>query len=203
MTEILIKQGARVLTPEEYKTLRSALNPKHKLIFDGMLFTGMRIAEFWRFVDHPQWFHPGRQYIDLPKGASLKKKAKMQERMIMLSHMGNRAIEDLVDAINRGEIEKISRVGWNDNLKRAAINSGLDLKGIVPKMTRKTWVSWLMVTYPEDGLRVAASSGHDTKTMQYHYLNLPFSRQEQQEIKGYVIGWGGRHETARNNGGLP
>ena len=41
--------------------MREQLNPRHRLIFDGMLFTGMRMEEFWRFVASPQWLHQGRQ----------------------------------------------------------------------------------------------------------------------------------------------
>ncbi len=84
-------------------------------------------------------------------------------------------------------------MGWGEDLKRAARKANLPhQEGIVPKMTRKTWVSWLMVTYPEDGLRVAASLGHDLRTMQEHYLSLPFSKVEQEAIRAYVVGWGGR-----------
>jgi hypothetical protein len=49
-----------------------------------------------------------------------------------------------------------------------------------------------MATYPEDGLRIAASAGHDIRTMQNHYLSLPFSNVERERIRFYVIGWGGR-----------
>ncbi len=110
----------------------------------------------------------------------------------MLSNIGTRAITDLVSAIKRKEIERISPAGWRQNLVRAAINANIELRGITPKMLRKTWVSWLMATYPEDGLRIAASAGHDIRTMQNHYLSLPFSNVERERIRFYVIGWGGR-----------
>jgi integrase len=187
------KQGAQILSAKEYNDLRAELNPQHRLIFDGMLFTGMRVVEFWRFVENPHWFQPDRQYIGLPRGAIKKQKSRYQERTVLLSHMGVRAIRDLVDYIRREPVTSISREGWGQDLKRAARKANLDsLIGIVPKMTRKTWVSWLMVTYPEDGLRIASSLGHDIRTMQEHYLSLPFSRPEMDEIRPYVVGWGGR-----------
>ena len=187
------KQGAQILSAGEYELLRAELNPTHRILFDGMLFTGMRIEEFWRFLDNPHWFQPDRNYVGLPKGAILKAKSRYQERTVLLSNMGVRAIRDLVDLARRERLSKISRMGWGQNLKRAARKAGLkNLEGIVPKMARKTWVSWLMVTYPEDGLRIGASLGHDLRTMQEHYLSLPFSRSEQEEIRPYVIGWGGR-----------
>lgn len=185
------KQGAQILNPEEYENLRGELNINHRLIFDGLLFTGMRGEEFWRFVANPNWFQPDRQYIGLTREAIKKTQTRYKERSVMLSNMGTRAIRDLVDAIRRGEIKQISRMGWGEDIKRAALKAKLEPKGIVPKMTRKTWVSWLMVTYPEDGLRVAASLGHDLRTMQEHYLSLPFSKSEMEQIRPYVIGWGG------------
>jgi len=106
--------------------------------------------------------------------------------------MGNRAIRDLVSTIHKDDLKPITREGWTADLQRAAKKSDMLLKGIMPKMTRKTWISWLMVIYPEDGLRIAASSGHSVATMQRHYLNLPFSTTEKEQIRGYVIGWGGR-----------
>ena len=191
MTDI-IKQGAQILNPDEYEKLREHLNPTHRLIFDGLLFTGMRIEEFWRFVENPKWFHYERQYIELPPGSILKVKTKQRERSVMLSNIGTRAIMDLTSAIKRKEIEHISSAGWRQNLTRAAIKAGLDLRGITPKMLRKTWVSWLMAIYPEDGIRIASSAGHDIRTMQTHYLSMPFSNSERERIKFYVSGWGGR-----------
>lgn len=187
------KSGAQILNAEEYNSLRSAMNPSHRLILDGMLFTGMRVEEFWHFCDNPHWYHADRQYIGLTKEAIKKVRTRYKERTVLLSHIGNRAIGDLVGACRSGEIKRISRMGWGEDLKRAGRKAGLQhQEGIVPKMTRKTWVSWLMVTYPEDGLRIAASLGHDIRTMQEHYLSLPFSKVEQEAIRAYVVGWGGR-----------
>ena len=184
-------QGAQILTPTEYDLLRDQLNPSHRLIWDGMIFTGMRVQEFWRFVEHPEWFHPDRSYVELPKGAILKVKAKQKERMVLLSNVGVRAIKDLVSAIKRGEVEPISVAGWRQNLVRAATKANIPLRGLTPKMARKTWVSWLMAVYPTDGLRIAASMGHDTGTLIRHYLNLPFAQHEREQIRMYVSGWGG------------
>jgi integrase len=190
MTDI-IKEGAQILSPKEYEAIREQMNPGHRLIFDGMLFSGMRIEEFWRFVRNPMWFHPDRQYIELPRGSILKVAAKQKERSVILSNIGTRAIRDLVSAISRGEVKVISKVGWNQNLKRAAAKAAVNPRGIMAKMTRKTWVSWLMVIYPSDGLRISASSGHTIGIMQRHYLSLPFSTAEREQIKMYVVGWGG------------
>lgn len=190
MTDI-IKQDAQILNADEYNRMRDALNYRHRLIFDGLIFTGMRGTEFWMFVEHPEWFHPERQYIQLPKIAIKKVKTRYKERNVLLSHVGARSIRDLVDAVKRGDIEHISRMGWGEDLKRAARKAELKTQlGITPKMTRKTWVSWLMAVYSFDGLRISSSLGHDVRTMQDHYLSLPFSQFEIDQIKPLVTGWG-------------
>ncbi|MCX6682147.1 MAG: hypothetical protein NTY71_04085 [Methanoregula sp.] len=190
---IIIKQGARILTPDEYEALRSHLNPKHRLIFDAMLFSGMRGAEFWRFFQHPEWFNEKRGYIHLPKSAVLKKKAGQREREIMLSNIGSRSIRDFVGAVRNKEIKYISRFAWFFDLKRAARKAGIGDEGITPKLTRKTWVSWLMACFPDDGLRISSSLGHSVDILQKHYLSVVFSDQEKQKIRMYVSGWNGRN----------
>ena len=190
MTDIIL-QGAQILSPIEYVHMREKMNPIHQLIFDGAMFTGMRMKEFWRFVEHPEWFSPDRQFIHLPPGSMLKERAKMRERQVILSNIGTLRIRDLVAAIKRREVTPITKAGWNQDMRRAADKAGVRGKGIVPKLTRKTWISWLMTTYPQDGLRIAASMGHDTDTLMRHYLSMPFTAQEREEIKTYVHGWGG------------
>jgi len=187
----IIKERAQILSPKEYEAIREQMNPNHRLIFDGMLFTGMRVEEFWRFVRNPMWFHPDRQFVELPHGAILKVAAKQKERTVLLSNIGTRAIRDLVSAIARGEIKVISKVGWNQDLKRAAGKAGVNSRGVMAKMARKTWVSWLMAVFPSDGLRIYSSSGLNISIMQRHYLSLPFSNEEREQIKMYVTGWGG------------
>jgi integrase len=187
---VLLISGARVLTPEEYEALRSSLSPDHRPIFDGLIFTGMRGTEFKRFTQHPEWHDSTRMYIGLPKTASLKAKARVRERPVLLSTLGNRVIRDIADSAKRGKIYFGSRQTWVNNLIRAAEKAGLDPEGIMPKMARKTWVSWLMASYPEDAMRISFAMGHDIRTMQEHYLNMPFSRQEIDSIKPYVQGWG-------------
>lgn len=186
----LLVSETRVLVPEEYEALRSALSPDHRPIFDGLVFTGMRATEFDRFLEHPEWYDPMRSYIQMPKGASLKVKARVRARPVLLSTFGNRSIRDLVDAVKRGKISFSSRQSWRVNMSRASEKAGLDPEGIVPKMTRKTWVSWLMVSYPQYAMQISFSMGHDLRTMQEHYLNMPFSRQEISDIQPYVQGWG-------------
>ena len=195
-TKAIIKQNTRILTPAEYKGIRNQLNREHKLLFDGLIFSGMRNTEFYAFLDNLEWFNPDRQCICLPKSAILKEKTRFKQRDVLLSNMGVRAIEDLVYAVEHDELEAISRQAWGTDLKRAAYKADLDQIGITAKMTRKTCVSWLVSAFSHTdkgnvSLLIAASMGHDLRTMMDHYLSISFSRQERDEIKTFTHGWGG------------
>jgi integrase len=190
----MLKEEARILTPKEYNRLRNGFKQaKHKLLFDAMLYTGMRIEEFWRLVEHPEWFDYNRMCIHLPRGSILKLECHQKERDVLLSSLGTRAVNDLLDAVKKGEIKHITSRGWNDDIVRAARRAGFkNLDGFIPKMARKTYISWLMAIIPDDGLRIAASSGHTPTTMIEDYMNTPFTQDERNEIKMHIQGWGGK-----------
>ena len=78
---------------------------------------------------------------------------------------------------------------WRENLERWAANVGLDPIGLGPKTTRKTWESWLTVTYPERFNEIILSQGHDPKTSLTHYLNLPFLQSDKDRMKPWVNGF--------------
>jgi len=142
-----------------------------KVLLDGMLFTGMRGEEFWRFLQHPEWFDHDRGVIHLPPAAVLKKKAKQKERDIYPSNWGLTVIERLFDY----ELRKISRISWRATLIRASKRANLSPEGITLKMTRKTWESWLVASYPAMTLQIALSQGHSSLTALNHYVNIAFS----------------------------
>lgn len=192
----IIKQKTRILTPYEYRAIRSNLNREHRLLFDGLIFTGMRGTEFEMFMNNLDWFDARRQCISLPTSAILKSKTKFRERDVLLSDMGVRAIEDITYAIRKDGLESFSRQAWGQDLKRAALKAEIPLTGIVPKMTRKTCVSWLVSALSKSdrgntSLLIAASMGHDIQTMMQHYLSISFSTQERQDIETFTRGWGG------------
>ena len=196
MMKPIIKQKTRILTPYEYKAIRKQLNQHHRLLFDGLIFTGMRGTEFDMFMNNLDWFNSRRQCISLPSSAILKAKTKFRERDVLLSDMGVRAIEDLSYAITKDGLGSFSRQAWGQDLKRAARKAELPIIGIIPKMTRKTCVSWLVsaLSMSERGntsLLIAASMGHDIQTMMQHYLSISFSPQERADIETFTRGWGG------------
>lgn len=172
------------------------MNREHRLLFDGLIFTGMRGTEFEMFMNNLDWFDARRQCISLPTSAILKSKTKFRERDVLLSDMGVRAIEDLSYAITKDGLESFTREAWRQDLKRAAIKADIPVVGIVPKMSRKTCVSWLVSAFSKSdrgniSLLIAASMGHDLQTMMQHYLSIPFSPQERQDIETFTRGWGG------------
>ena len=175
------------MRPEEYEALRETI-PKmeHQIILDSLLFTGMRYVELERFYAHAKWYEPQGGYIYLPPEASKKRKRKMKERYVYLSSRG-KAIIPLFLKLKK---ELPSRIAWNEDMRRWGEKAGIDVKGLSAKTTRKTWESWLMVSYPEKALIIAMSQGHTTITALNHYLNLPFSKEDVERIKSYTDGWG-------------
>lgn len=183
----IIKNDARILPPDEYRMIRQKLKPSHQILFDALLFTGMRGEEFWRFAKCPHWFDLDRMVIHLPKTASLKVRSLQRERDVHLSNWGAQAVERLFDQ----PCKKISRVAWRADLIQASRRAGIDLQGITPKMTRKTWESWLVATFPNMTLQIGLSQGHTSLTAMNHYLNFSFSPTEKEDMKKYVSGFCG------------
>ena len=183
----ILKGGIRILRPQEYEAIREAI-PKmhHQIILDTVLFTGMRWIELERLKKHPDWYDPRGGYIYLPPEASQKKKRTMRERYVYLSSRG-KAIIPLFLKLDK-DIPR--RVTWRENLIRWAKYSGIDPVGLSAKSTRKTWESWLIVSYPDKALLIAMSQGHTQITAMNHYLNLPFSQEEIRRIRSYTEGWG-------------
>jgi len=196
--EPIIKQDTRVLYPEEYRAIRSHLSFQHQLLLDGLLFTGMRGVEYSRFLEHPDWYKPTRRAIDLPKGSVMKKKVKQAERTVLLSNAGVQAVETLLSyrRQNPDDLRPVSRQSWSETLLRAAMKAVTEgrlasIDGIAPKMTRKTWSSWLLTTHSHREGSISLSMGHDVRTMLRHYAGLGWPADARQEIRQYTAGWGG------------
>jgi hypothetical protein len=212
MTEAIIKQNTRILTPSEYENLRAAMDaPHYPLICDAMLLSGMRPIEFKRF--QPEWYKASRHTIKLPNSACLKQKCEFKERTINLSMPGCDAFDRLVSTQVKYKGKMVSvldirpeKVSFGDTLKRYAIAAKLPEAtitkqdgttytapdaGISPKMFRKTLVSWLVAIYPEKALYIQASMGHSQDTIVQNYLGLGFTREEMEAMRTrYLYEWG-------------
>lgn len=196
MTDIILKQGARILFPSDYELMRAQMPLYYQLICDASLLSGMRPIEMVRF--NPSWYRGSRRVIVLPKGACLKEKCEYKERTITLSLAG-------CDAFDKFTTEKVrfkkkdvpvyeripKRVAFRDALIRYAKLAGIGTEGITQKMFRKTLVSWLIACYPEKQAYIQASMGHNGDTIVNNYLGLGFPKSEIELMRTkYLNEWG-------------
>jgi integrase len=191
-----VKHDTRVMVPREYEKFREQLSIEYKLLADASLHTGMRMVELQNFMLHPKWFFPAARCIDLPRYEIENKKQVMvikkkkcihKQRSVRLSVKGVEAIEALLKA----EITHMpSRSAMNEAFKRAAKKAGISERGITPKMFRKTLISWLVQCFPEKHILIAMHSGHSVEVMQENYLGTNFERNDIEDMKSYVRGWG-------------
>lgn len=196
MTDAIIKQGARVLTPEEYEKLREQMPRYYQIICDAALLSGMRPVELSRF--QPSWYRASRRVIELPEGACLKERCLYKNRTIKLSLAGCDAFDKLVGETVKFKGKDIpayqkipKRVAFRDALKRYAKLAGIGEEGITEKMFRKTLVSWLVAIYPEKQAYIQASMGHNQDTIVQNYLGLVFTREQREKMRSkYLYDWG-------------
>lgn len=187
----IIKENTRVLTPKEYYKLKEKLPPHYNAICDVLLHTGMRMPEFRKFANHPEWYDARRHCIELPTEAIRKKKTVYKTRQINLTISGCEAVEHFHKMV-KDNLEIPSRQAMLGMLCRAAVEAELPEldKGICPKMFRKTLVSWLMKSMPEKMFAIAGNMGHTLEVMQMHYTNLSFAREDLEDIRKFLVGWG-------------
>ena len=174
----IIKSGVRVLRPSEYKTIRNSVKREKQIIMDSLLLTGLRYIEFERLWANPDWFDGN--FIHLPDYAQGKVKRKQRERWVRLSIMGKAILPQLFEIDNLPE-----RMAFDKWLQY----NFPDIEGLCAKTFRKTWESWLLITYPERTLEIALSQGHTELTQLKHYANLPFLDKDKEEMKEFVMGW--------------
>ena len=184
--DYIIKQKTRILKPSEYRSLREQLNPVHQVICDVLLNTGMRGEELWAFVKHPEWYRASRRCIELPLGSIKKIRCLHKERTVQLTQKGCECVETLIKLKLK---RPVARSNFHLSLRLAASRS-IGEAGITPKMFRKTLVSWLIKTTPEKAFEISASMGHDLNTMRQHYVGIAFERNDVEEMREFLKGWG-------------
>ena len=149
---------------------------------DALLLTGLRYVEAQRLQENPDWLD-GR-FVHLPAFAQRKVRRTQKERWIRLS---SKRVSLLPYFFKTKPLPTWR--GWTQNVERWAGNSKLDPVGLGPKSLRKSWESWLVSTYPERVLEVFLSQGHTQMTALSHYLGLPFTQIDKEEMKKWVSGW--------------
>jgi len=179
------KAGISILTPIEYEQLRGQASKKGKYQLDLLLYTGMRYAEVQKLHKNPGWFDSERKTIHLPKTADRKVKRVSPDRYVILSNLGNFIIDRYFEE-KRPPFP--SYVAFYKNMKRWAKKAKLNAN-ISLKTTRKTWESWLTVSFPQLVPVIAMSQGHTTLIAMQHYINIPFSPFEIKQIKEKTAGW--------------
>jgi len=194
MTErVIIRQGSRILTPNEYSKLRENLDPNfgYRIICDVLLNTGLRVVEFWNLTKHKEWYHGSQRLIDLPAiGACKKPKCKKTDRTIKLTANGCKALDTLFGM----GLQFRDRTAMREALIRAAVKAELGKEGINPKMFRKCLASWLVECRKEigiDSLEITASMGHSEDTMLEHYLGFGFTKTDHIDMIEFLKGWNG------------
>lgn len=172
--------AVRILRPKEYVAIHEVGN-KTKL--DVLLYAGLRFIEAKRLHSNPGWFDKVGSTIHLPPTAILKGKRRQLDRWIRLNTPGVSALESYL----RGKPLPTSQ-GWGMDLKTWAAKAGVETQGLGPKTLRKTWESWLVVSFPERSLQIAQNQGHTTATSLMYYLNVPFNAEEKEQMKPFVMG---------------
>lgn len=179
--EAILKDKTRILRPVEFKKLVEAVpKAENKEKLETMLYTGARYSELKALYKNPRWFQ--NNTIKLP---AVKKLHMFNERYIRLNPQGQRAVTYFL----RAKDNLPSYQGWDENLKRWAINAGLDPQGISIKTTRKTWESWLVTKYPKQLEYIFLSQGHTGMTALKYYLMIPFTEQDEKDMEYYTSGW--------------
>lgn len=190
--EVPIKvNGTRILRPSEYISLRNELNPDQQIVLDSLLLTGMRYEELIRFHGNPGWYDERSGTIHLPAWAVKKgngvKRPVQRERFVKLSIRGKGVIPNLFRVSIPG------RVSFDQMLKRKGLlalnNENLNPDGICQKSMRKTLASWLRKYYPQALDEIFLSMGHSRITELRHYLGIPFSERDKQEMREWIEGW--------------
>jgi integrase len=187
----IVKEDTRILTPKENEKLREKLTPEYNAICDVLLHTGMRMPELRDFAKHFEWYDARRRCIELPTSAIRKKKTVYKTRQINLTLEGCKAVEHFHKMI-ADNMKIPCRQSMLGVLCNAAKDAGLAEgdKGVCPKMYRKMLVSYLMKCYPERMFEIAANMGHTLKVMQINYTNLAFAKEDLDDIRKFLKGWG-------------
>lgn len=191
----LICNGSRVLTPGEVTSIQKVITkPSSRILFDLLLYTGLRLSEVKQLANNPAIFDEQRKTITI---TSSKKESKQKTRNVHLCENGIMAVKAFID---NPKIPS-SPSAWQMNLIRWCragrveplagkdpLDSG-NIFGITVRTTRKTLESWLLIAHPDRSIYIALSQGHTVLVQLQHYLNLSYTEDETNEIKGLVSGW--------------
>ena len=189
-----IRQKTRILRPFEYEQLlkgaeKGKKGSDNKTKLNTLLFTGLRYIEAVRFQKNPEWYKPDENSILLPS-IDVGKRRSQSGRRIRLPLNSNDTIEGFFQA----KPLPGTWGGWTKNLHRWADKGGINPKGLSVKTTRRTWESWLIVSFRYRFQDVINSQGmryeaREDSNVFKDYLSLPFTEQDLIDMLTYVEGW--------------
>ena len=181
----ITKSGVRIARPKEWERLSAAIPDTHKVNADTLLLSGLRYVEAQRLQEKPDWFD-GR-FLFLPRDANRKERRKQPERWVRLSDLGRQTVGKFFSQ------ERLpSWQVWGRWMKDWGREAGLDPIGLCAKTTRKTWESWLTFFYREKSsawVMITTSQGHTSATSISHYLNTPFTKEDEAAMKPWIEGF--------------
>lgn len=194
--EITVHDGThevRILTPHQEEQLYQQLNTDYKIITRVLLHSYMRTPELRFLLKHQSCFHESERCIVLPAEAETKVKHKRTFRRIPLTQDGCEAVKELLDHYNTKGLEIPSRQAVLQSLRLAARKADIPGKdvGVMPKMYRKTMLSWLVEVFGDDKLlKIAKSAGHSIEVLEEHYVGIFSVKRDIEDMKSVVRGWG-------------
>jgi len=182
--------------------------PSNRVVFDALLFTGLRYAELTQVYEDPSRFDPDRKLVKVDNRKAKAAVRSGDSRIVYLSDLGVSAVRSFI-ALGK----KPSRYDlWLNNLKRWCHVAGLEplggqsdgttkeqmvqetvpnVWGISVKSTRKTWECWLFCSFPDRADLIADSMGHSVEVSRKHYRKWfgAFTAEERAKIVEYTAGW--------------
>jgi integrase len=177
------KLKVRIFRPSEVIDIRSMMKISDRTAFDMCLLLGARYEECRRIQTHPEWFDGNFVRIE-----EHKTKRVSPRRAIRLSNRGKNLIEYFFDLDKPLPCVQ----GWNEKLQRWARLSGIDDIGVTARSLRKTYESWLIMSFPHVShapMVIYESQGHTDITSFKHYTNTSFTTEEIAEMKEWTDGY--------------
>lgn len=205
----MVVGGTRILTPGEVDRLMEVMErPSDRVIFDALLFSGLRYAELSQVAKEPTRFKPERKYLTIDNKKDKAKERAGETRVVYLSDLGVSKMQAFIDL---GKMPAHYNL-WLRKLKRWSHVAGLKpldgtvdgttreqlVQEMVPnvwaisvKSTRKTWECWLFCSFPDRADLIADNMGHTVEVSKKHYRKWfgAFTAEEKAKILEYTAGW--------------
>lgn len=205
----MVVGGTRILTPGEVSQLREVIErPSDRVIFDALLFSGVRYAELSQVAKEPSRFNPERKCLTIDNKKSKAAERAGETRVVYLSDLGVLKIQAFIDlgktpAHYNQWLRKLKR--WShvaglkplDGLVNGTTREQLvqemvpNVWGISVKSTRKSWECFLFCSFPDRADVIADNMGHTVEVSKKHYRKWfgAFTAEEKAKILEYTAGW--------------